>query len=85
MNRQAEPSMLTHIVAQLRALERRSHRRAVWVSIAVPVCLNTETVLQRLRDALRGADGIEPEVDLVPSTDGRPRLLTVDFDLKEAL
>jgi len=85
VNAQRTPSLLTHLVEQLHALERRSRRRAVWVSVAVPACMKRLDVERALEQYLRREDGTAPEVELVPSTDGRPRLLTVDYEMREAL
>lgn len=78
------PALLDLVVEQLVRMQRRKGRRAARVSLAVPVCLNQEGVRESLVELLRSPHGTSPDIELVPSPDGRLRLLTVDFDLERA-
>ncbi len=82
MKRRAAPALLDLVVEQIVRMERRKGRRAARVSVAIPICLKQEGVRESLMERLRSPDGALPVIELVPSTDGRPRLLTVDFDLE---
>jgi hypothetical protein len=78
------PALLDLLVDQLIRMQKRKGRRAARVSFAIPMCLNQEGVRESLMELLRSPYGLSPVIELVPSTDGRPRLLTVDFDLESA-
>jgi hypothetical protein len=80
----AAPALLELVVEQLVRMQQRTGRRVARVSVAIPVCSNQIGVRQALMDRLRSPLGHVPDIDLVLSTDGRPRLLTVDFDLEDA-
>ncbi len=82
MNQRAAPALLDLVVEQIVRMQRRKGRHAARVSVAIPVCLNQEGVRESLMALLRSPHGALPVIELVPSTDGRPRLLTVDFDLE---
>lgn len=76
------PALLDLVVEQLVRMQRRKGRRAARVSVAVPICLNQEGVRESLMELLRSPHALPPDIELVPSPDGRLRLLTVDFDLE---
>lgn len=73
---------LHHLVTELRLLEARAGRPAVRVSVGLPRTADLARAREALRRQLRGA---AVDVDLVPIAEGRPRLLTVDFSLHQAL
>jgi len=76
-------SLLDLIISQLEHLEARAGRRAVRVSVSVSPQIDLERVRSLLTEALSHGRTEPPDLELLVA-DGRPRLLTVDFEMKES-
>ncbi|MCB9675302.1 MAG: hypothetical protein H6737_09315 [Alphaproteobacteria bacterium] len=72
--------LLDLVAEQLRRLESRAGRRAVRISVAIPTELDRVRAQELLEAALAPERTQPVEIELV-TTEGRTRLLTVDFEL----
>ncbi|MEZ4319937.1 MAG: hypothetical protein R3F61_20670 [Myxococcota bacterium] len=75
-------SLLDLVADPLQRLEARAGRRAVRISVAIPAHLDPAVVRETLEAmfAKRRSSPLDIEVT---QEEGRPRLLTVDFELQE--
>lgn len=76
-------SAVSMLVEQIVRLERRSGRRAVGVTVAMPLILDHETARRALEHQLDDGRKKVPDLEIIPVKYGGPRVLTVDFELDE--
>lgn len=72
------------LASQVRLQEARAGRRAVSTCVALPPGSHTASVIAALRRAIRGSSPTALEIEVIP-VNGEPRVITVDFELQEAM